>query len=401
MLYSTAQAVQHESFSFSIAILSLLVAIYTGYASYSNFDWMPPSVPARGDRYPLRRRRIIRRIAPAASRLVTAIAQRFGLRLIPVRELEAKRAQLQQALTRQAALATTAHLQQETLEVMKQRLQDTQAHLIQAEKLSGVGQLVAGVAHDINNPIGFIHGNLVFAEQHIQDLMALLALYQRCEPASCVHTAALQAKIDAINLPDIRQDLPELLASMHHGIDRIQGIVKSLTTYARVDSERVPTDIHSGINTTLLMLRHRLMYSVSNRVPITIKTAYGDLPTLTCAAGHINQVVMNILSNAIDALQESGPHPSPAIDIQTCQLDPDWVRITISDNGPGMPAAIQHKIYDPFFTTKAVGKGTGLGLAISRQIVVDGHGGRLHSRSSAAGTTFYIDLPVNPIAAPV
>lgn len=400
MLYSTVQATQPSSFDLSIAILSILVAIYTGYASYGDLSWIPPFLPTHDVGYSLLRRKLTRRVKAAIFTLIAAIVQPFGLRLLPMQTLEAKQAQLQQALTRQATLTITAQMQQDALDAVKQRLQEKQAQLVQAEKLSGVGQLVAGVAHDINNPIGFIHGNLVFAEQHIQDLLALLALYQQCESESCAQGAALQAKVDAINLPYIKQDLPELLASMHHGIDRIQGIAKSLTTYTRIDSDFAPADIHSGLDTTLLMLRHRLMYSASNRTPIAIKTAYGDLPLVTCAAGQINQVTMNILSNAIDALQESCPQPLPAINIQTYQLDDNWVRITISDNGPGMPEAVQRRIYDPFFTTKAVGKGTGLGLAISRKIIVDDHGGRLHSCSSEAGTAFYIDLPVNLDTAP-
>jgi PAS domain S-box-containing protein len=285
---------------------------------------------------------------------------------------------------------------EDTLRQTLQELQQTQAQLIQTEKLSSIGQLVAGIAHEINNPVSFIYGNLPHANQYIKDLLNLIDLYQQHYP----HPApAIQDVKETINFDFLVEDLPKLLSSMKIGADRIRQIVLSLRNFSRLDeAERKPVDLHEGIDNTLLLLKHRLK-AKGDRPDIQLIKEYGQLPLVECYAGQLNQVFMNLLSNAIDALEESvvgnEEQPSPCIWIHTEVQDDGRVAIRIADNGTGITEEARQRIFDPFFTTKPVGKGTGLGLSISYQIVVEKHGGQLQCFSNPnQGTEFLIQMPI-------
>jgi two-component system, NtrC family, sensor kinase len=272
-------------------------------------------------------------------------------------------------------------------------LQQAQLNLIQQEKLSALGQLVAGIAHEINNPVNFIHGNLFYAQRYALNLLDVLQDYQQEFPDISV---PLQTKLDAIDLPFLQTDLIKIIDSMQVGTERIQEIVLSLRSFSRLDEAMFKTvDVHDGIDSTLMILQHRLQ-SQSHRPKITIVKSYGHFPKLDCFPGQLNQVFMNLLSNAIDAFDEVTPARHQAqIEIQTKQLDGDRLIITIRDNGQGIPTAVQAVMFDPFFTTKSVGKGTGLGLSISHQIIVERHGGQITCRSTPnQGSEFTIVLPL-------
>jgi signal transduction histidine kinase len=310
---------------------------------------------------------------------------------------------------------------EERTQELRQALQDiqkTQAQLIQAEKMSSLGQLVAGVAHEINNPVNFIHGNLTYADQYTQELLELLTLYQAEFPSI---SEKIRDKIDEIDLEFLQQDLPNLFSSMKVGADRIREIVLSLRTFSRLDEADIKAvDIHEGIDSTLMILQSRLKAKPQHSA-IEVMKEYGTLPTVECYAGQLNQVFMNILTNAIDALEEvyfvgkevtvgqrldrksTAPAESmadaasatPMIRIRTEQIDEQWVEVAIADNGPGMTEEVQQRLFDPFFTTKAVGKGTGLGMSISYQIVTEKHGGSLVCTSTLGqGTEFVIQIPI-------
>lgn len=284
-----------------------------------------------------------------------------------------------------------------------EKLQRTQLQLVQSEKMSSVGQLVAGVAHEINNPISFIHGNLVHADRYVTDLMELLDRYRQHYPLP--HPEIVSA-IEAVDLEFVQDDLRKLLKSMHVGTERIQRIVKSLRTFSRLDEAEVKNvNLHEGIDSTLLILRTRLR-AQSWRPEIRVIRNYGNLPRLKCYAGQLNQVFMNLLSNAIDALEERDQTrtleqmeqvPSK---IQICtqlnaETDPPGIEILVADNGPGMSQAICDRLFTPFFTTKPVGKGTGLGLSISYQVITERHDGSITCHSvPGQGTTFKITLPL-------
>jgi len=286
------------------------------------------------------------------------------------------------------------------LEQTLQELRHAQTQLVQSEKMSSLGQLVAGVAHEINNPVNFIHGNLHHATQYTQDLLGLLRLYQEHDPAP---TAAIQTVTEDIDLEFLREDLPKLLVSMQVGADRIREIVQSLRSFSRLDEAEVKdVDIHEGIDSTLMILHNRLK-SKPDYPAIQVVKNYGDLPKIECYAGQLNQVFMNILSNAIDVLDEQNQQRSPAevidrpslITIQTSVVGRDSVTIQIADNGPGISEAVQNRLFDPFFTTKAVGKGTGMGMSISHQIVTERHKGTLTCDSSPRqGAAFVIEIPI-------
>jgi two-component system NtrC family sensor kinase len=271
------------------------------------------------------------------------------------------------------------------------QLQESQLQLVQHEKMSTLGQMVAGIAHEINNPVGFISGNLKPASEYIEDLFSLIDLYQQ---KVSQNDAELTEKIESIDLLYIRKDLPKLLTSMREGADRIRNISRSLRTFSRSDTaHRVPFDIHEGIDSTLMILGHRLK-AEANRPEIQVIKDYGSLPLIECYPGQINQAFMNILSNAIDAFEES-PQDIPVIRIWTEVTENNWVKIHIADNGPGMAEDVQLSLFNPFFTTKPVGKGTGLGLSISNQIVTERHHGKLYCHSMLEqGTEFVIEIPV-------
>jgi signal transduction histidine kinase len=348
-----------------------------------------------------------------------------------------------------AWLKSETQLKQQTTQ-LKQTLAElgqTQSQLIQSEKMSSLGQLVAGVAHEINNPVSFIYGNLDHANQYAHDLLNLLNLYQKHFPQP---PTEIQVANQDIDLDFLVEDFPKLLTSMKMGADRIRDLVLSLRNFSRLDeSQKKAVDIHEGIDNTLLILQHRLKED-SSHPKIQIIKEYGDLPKVDCYAGQLNQVFMNLLSNAIDALEEynaervsaGGASLTPEdlkanpsqITIRTSLKDEgisindefnadshptlregqtpssrathrdanipatSSVVIRIADNGPGIPEAIQKQIFDPFFTTKAVGQGTGLGLSISYQVVVERHGGQLKCVSTPGkGTEFIIEIPIQKV----
>jgi signal transduction histidine kinase len=296
-------------------------------------------------------------------------------------------------LYQQSCAATAAaHAHAQKLEGTLHKLQCTQAQLIQSEKLSSIGQMVAGVAHEINNPVSFIYGNLRYASDYVKDLLDLLKLYQECYGN---HHPPIQAKINAIDLDFLLKDLPKVLASMQVGAERIRQIVLSLRNFSRSDEVLMQSvDLHEGIDSTLLILQNRLKARY-NHPAIEIVKEYGQLPTIECYGGQLNQVFMNLLSNAIDALEDMPDHLG-CITIRTrVNADRSGIIIQISDNGPGMSQEVKAQLFDPFFTTKPLGKGTGLGLSISHQIVVEKHGGILKCESALGkGTEFWIEIPL-------
>ncbi|MGD2181267.1 ATP-binding protein [Lusitaniella coriacea] len=285
----------------------------------------------------------------------------------------------------------TANLQQALID-----LKETQTQLIHTEKMSSLGQLIAGIAHEINNPINFIYGNLSYTRTYIDELLELIDLYQQhdTEPHD-----AIARKLEEIELEFLVEDLPKILASINVGTERIRQLVLSLKNFSRLDeAQRKPVDIHEGIESTLLILQHRLKPK-SDSQGIEIIKEYGDLPPIECYAGQLNQVFMNVLSNAIDALETAPRQEHHQITIRTAlseEGDVPQAMISIADNGSGIPPAVQEKIFDPFFTTKPIGKGTGLGLSICHQIIVEKHGGQLKMISEPdRGTEVVIEIPVS------
>ena len=328
-----------------------------------------------------------------------------------------ERLQVLKVLTSQVAIALeNARLyaqEQEKSQQLEQslhKLQQTQAQLVQTEKISSLGQLVAGVAHEVNNPVGFISGNLHHANDCVQDLICILNLYQQHYPNPVPEIAEAAEDME---LDYLIEDLPKMLGSMQLGIDRIRDIMQSLRNFSRVDGiEKKPADIHAGIESTLMILQHRLK-AKPERPAIQVIKEYGNLPEIECYSGQLNQVFMNLLSNAIDALDQSNgdrtyneieKHPNIIKICTEIKSDkPDdkidtFALIRIKDNGPGMPQATRCKLFEPFFTTKPEGKGTGLGLSISYQIVVEKHGGGIACISEPGkGAEFVITIPLRKV----
>ena len=279
-------------------------------------------------------------------------------------------------------------------------LQDTQLKLVQTEKMAALGNLVAGIAHEINNPVGFINGNINSAVEHLEDLLAVLDLYQE----NSVISDVISAEIDEFDVEFIREDFPKLIGSIQSGVQRILEISKALRIFSRRDTdEKTNLNIIEGIDSTLLILKYRLQAN-EQRPDIQIIKNYGKIPEIKCYPGQINQVFMNLLANAIDALDESNEGKTFAqiekqpncITITTeMSADKQSVIVRIADNGIGMSTEVQDKIFEQGFTTKEVGKGTGLGMAIARQIVEGKHGGTLRCHSQfGESTEFAIVLPL-------
>ncbi|MEH2049861.1 MAG: PAS domain-containing protein [Nostoc sp.] len=314
--------------------------------------------------------------------------------------------------TQSRIAAQTAQDKAQQLEAALLELQQTQAQLIQTEKMSSLGQLVAGIAHEINNPVNFIYGNISHASEYTKDLLHLVELYQQ---SYCPPTPEINQQIDTIDLDFLRQDLPKILESMKMGAERIRQIVLSLRNFSRLDEDGTKAvDIHQGMDSTLLLLQNRLK-AKPGHPEIQVIRDYGNLPPVVCHAGQMNQVFMNLLTNAIDVLEEglgtgdwgkvfqipntqcpmpNAQCPIPTIRIRTL-IQEDYVIISIADNGPGMTEEVRKRLFDPFFTTKAVGKGTGMGLSISYQIIVQKHAGKIDCSSAPGeGAEFVVMIPL-------
>lgn len=329
------------------------------------------------------------------------LSHSFNQLIESVRQLLQQQKQANQQLEDKVAERTQElRKKNDRLKQLLEELSRTQAQMIHSEKMSSLGQMVAGVAHEINNPVNFIHGNLEPVDTYIQDFLRLIEAYQRYYPNP---PKALQAEIDEIEPNFLAEDLHKILQSMRVGTNRIREIVLSLRNFSRLDEAELKTvDLHEGLDSTLLILQHRLK-ATPKHSGISIVKDYGQLPLIDCYPGQLNQVFMNLLANAIDALEEANQKRSISdidanpntIWIRTRTIDENRVAIAISDNGLGIPETVRSRLFDPFFTTKPVGQGTGLGLSISYQIVVKTHNGKLNCYSiPGGGTTFEIEIPI-------
>lgn len=308
------------------------------------------------------------------------------------RQLTPKQLSALQALGRQVMsqleLRRSLFLAQE----QHKKLRQTQVQLIQSERLAGLGHLTAGLAHEVNNPITFIHSNLVYVQSHFETLLQALEVYQQ---DSCITTDA-QTKLDSLDLEFVQNDLPKVVGSMRSGTNRIRKIVDSLRGFTRLDeSDRKPVDLNEGIQHTLEIIQHRLIQTDEHSA-IQLIYQSETLPLVDCYASQINQVFLSLINNAIDAFKfGQSTQSKPTISIRTKLRPSGEVEIVITDNGAGIPSEIHDRIFDPFFTTKPVGKGTGLGLSSSHQIITGQHQGILRLTSSSnLGTEFTIILPM-------
>ncbi|MEG4117264.1 ATP-binding protein [Microcoleus sp. N9_B4] len=304
----------------------------------------------------------------------------------------------QVAAIEELAISSTA--QAKELETTLNELKKAQMQVIQSEKMSSLGQLVAGIAHEINNPVNFIHGNLTHLDEYTQNLLQMIELYQQRHPSN---DPDVQAMAEEIDLEFLTEDIQKIISSIRVGTERIRGIVVSLRNFSRMDeADFKNVDIHEGIESTLLILQHRLKDKPECPAVVVIKD-YDTLPKVECFPGQLNQVFMNILVNALDALDEMNTERSyqelkdtaNQIKIRTSVIDNQWVEVAIADNGIGMPDPVKQRIFDPFFTTKAIGKGTGLGMSISYQIITEKHRGKIKCFSTpGSGTEFVIQIPI-------
>jgi signal transduction histidine kinase len=331
---------------------------------------------------------------PLSEKVLTALAIAANQIALGIRRKQTE-------LALQESESQLRHKSQELTQALSD-LQRTQLQMVQSEKMSALGNLVAGVAHEINNPIGCIVGNVSAVRDSINDLFNVIDLYQKTFPQP---GDEIEAELESIDLEYLREDLPKLVKAMKDGGDRIKSISRSLRTFSRADAdEKQRFNLHQGIDSTVMILRHRLKAN-EKRPAIEVILEYGDIPLINCFPGQLNQVFMNILANAIDALDESTEGQSFAeIKVQPNQIriqtfvERQQVRITIADNGKGMSEEVSARIFDNLFTTKEVGKGTGLGLAIAQEIIVEKHGGAIEVQSKLGqGTEFIIYLPISSV----
>ncbi|MFQ3629912.1 MAG: ATP-binding protein [Cyanobacteriota bacterium] len=294
----------------------------------------------------------------------------------------------------EASRASLARRGQELEETLSQ-LQLAQVQLIEAEKMSALGTLVAGIAHEINNPVSFVHGNVNYTQSYVRELLRVIAAYEDAYP---IPTPSIQALLEEVDLEFLREDVTKVLQSMQMGTKRISDIVRSLRTFSRLDeADFKDADLHEGLESTLMILQHRLK-ACGDLPEIEIIRDFEPLPLVECYPGKLNQVFMNLLANAIDAVQEryrraEEPKPIPKITLKTRQIG-NFVAIHVMDNGIGIAEGDRPRLFNPFFTTKPVGHGVGLGLSISYQIVTDQHQGRLLCRSKLnEGTEFIVQIP--------
>ncbi|MFK8182806.1 MAG: sensor histidine kinase [Phormidesmis sp.] len=332
-------------------------------------------------------------------------------RIIAEKKLRQAKAQLEMSHQELQVSEAALHNKAIALESALLELQQTQVQIIQSEKMSSLGQLVAGIAHEINNPVNFIHANLDPINEYTHDVLSLLSSYQTAYPSA---TPEIAEQAEATDIAFIQTDMPKIIQSMKVGTSRIREIVLSLRNFSRSDEQGLKTvDIHEGIESTLLILQHRLKDNTEHP-PIHIHREYDELPLVECYPSQINQVLLNLLANAIDAIEDSGPETAGtreqnskkdqpkntqgSIRLSTStfqQQNEQWIRISIADTGLGIPRNIQPRIFDAFYTTKPVGKGTGMGLSISHTVIHKKHGGSLSYRTfEGKGTEFIIQIPV-------
>ncbi|MEM7553761.1 MAG: ATP-binding protein [Cyanobacteria bacterium P01_A01_bin.84] len=342
-------------------------------------------------------------LIPAWILVLHLLKQYFQDRLVAQTALEENNQELENRVNLRTQELTQKNTQ---LQLVLEELKYTQIQLIHTEKMSSLGQMIAGIAHEINNPVSFIHGNIVYTKEYVNNILELLNIYEKHYPQK---QPEIEEFIEAIDLNFIAEDLKKILTSMKTGSERIKNIVLSLRNFSRLDeSDFKQVDIHEGMDSTLMILHNRLQMQLEN-IEIFLIKEYGDIPLVECYSSQLNQVFMNIVSNAIDVLEEkiidytknklnhlNQQIFQPTIKIRTQIKDEQNILIKISDNGKGIIREVQEKIFDPFFTTKEIGKGTGNGLYISYQIIVNQHKGKLFCNSTPSkGTEFVIEIPIH------